>query len=69
LEPFAVRLVRDLGHFLLTTSEDTLVLVLETISSMFLVNVAKWLDTDLAKSLVVAILQVWNRNNKGNETD
>ena len=69
MEPFAVILARDLGHFLLTTSEDTLLLVLETISSMFLVNASKWLDAELAKSLVVAILQVWNRNNKGNDTD
>ena len=36
---------------------------------MFLVSAAKWLDMELAKSLVVAILQVWNRNNKGNDTD
>ncbi|KAM6498769.1 Armadillo-type fold, partial [Amanita muscaria] len=64
LSPYAVRMAKDLGPFLLATSEDTLLLVLETISSVITIDEAKWLDAELTNSLVAAILEVWNRNNK-----
>ncbi len=50
---------------LLSTSEDTLLIVLETISSVLRIDDASWLDTELANALVLAILQVWNKNIKG----
>lgn len=50
---------------LLSTSEDTLLIVLETISSVLRIDGASWLDTELANALVLAILQLWNKNIKG----
>jgi len=60
------RIAQDLGPFLLVTTEDTLSLVLETMSVVLDVDNGHWLTTDLANSLVLAVLQVWAKNNKGN---
>lgn len=49
------------------TSEDTLSLVLETLSVVVEVDKSKWMTPDLAHSLVVAVLEVWTKNNKGTE--
>ncbi|KAF9235123.1 ARM repeat-containing protein [Melanogaster broomeanus] len=65
LLPFVARIAQDLGPFLLLTTEDTLSLVLETMSVVLEVNKASWLTTDLANSLVLATLEVWTSNNKG----
>ena len=62
--PFVARIAKDLGPFLLDTSDDALSLVLETMSVVVQVDDGKWLTTDLAQSLVVALLDVW-KNNKG----
>ncbi|KAF8844142.1 ARM repeat-containing protein [Paxillus ammoniavirescens] len=64
LIPFVARIAQDLGPFLLLTSEDTLSLVLETMSVVLEVDKASWLTTDLANSLVLATLEVWTQNNK-----
>ncbi|PFH48408.1 hypothetical protein AMATHDRAFT_65585 [Amanita thiersii Skay4041] len=64
LLPYASRIAKDLCPFLPITNEDTLLLVLETISSVLEIDKAKWLDIELANSLVYAILQVWKHNNK-----
>ncbi|EDR15931.1 uncharacterized protein LACBIDRAFT_242896 [Laccaria bicolor S238N-H82] len=64
LVPFAPRIAKDLGPFMLLTSEDTLSLVLETLSVVVEVDQGKWLTHDLADSLVVAVLEVWHKNNK-----
>jgi hypothetical protein len=47
------------------TSDDTLSLVLETLSVVVQVDKGSWLTTELADSLVSAILEVWTKNNKG----
>lgn len=47
------------------TSDDTLSLVLETLSVVVQVDKASWISTELATSLVLAVLEVWNKNNKG----
>ena len=65
LTPFVPRITKDLGPFLLETTEDTLSLVLETLSVVVEVNSSKWMTQDLANSLVVAVLEVWTKNNKG----
>jgi hypothetical protein len=65
LTPFVLRIARDLGPFLLMTSEDTLSLVLETLSVVVEVNGGKWLTPELGNSLVIAVLEVWSKNNKG----
>ena len=65
--PFAPRIVRDLGPFLLVTSEDTLSLVLETIAVVLQVDQGKWLTAELSDSLVSAVLEVWHKNNKGEQ--
>ncbi|KAG6896763.1 hypothetical protein C0992_006277, partial [Termitomyces sp. T32_za158] len=60
----APRVTKSLGPFLFITSEDTLSLVLETLSVILEVEQAKWLTAEMAESLVVALLEVWNKNNK-----
>lgn len=65
LIPFASRITRDLGPFLLITSDDTLSLVLETLSVVLEVDQGQWLTPELARSLVSASLEVWSKNNKG----
>ncbi|KAF9225273.1 ARM repeat-containing protein [Gyrodon lividus] len=64
LIPFVARISQDLGPFLLLTTEDTLSLVLETMSVVLEVDKASWLTTALANSLVLATLEVWTQNNK-----
>ena len=63
--PFVPRIAKDLGPFLLVTSEDTLSLVLETLSVVVEVDGSKWLTPELANSLVLAVIEVWAKNNKG----
>ncbi|KAL4067241.1 armadillo-type protein [Scleroderma yunnanense] len=64
IKPFAPRIIQDLGPFLLATTEDTLSLVLETMSVVLEVDKGSWLSPELAQSLVLAVLEVWARNNK-----
>ncbi|KAF8963883.1 armadillo-type protein [Flammula alnicola] len=64
LIPFAPRIAQDLGPFLLMASDDTLSLVLETLSVVLEVERGKWLTPELAGSLVAAVLEVWSKNNK-----
>jgi hypothetical protein len=65
LTPFMPRIAKDLGPFLLVTSEDTLSLVLDTLSVVVDVGGGSWLPPDLANSIVIAVLDVWAKNNKG----
>ncbi|KAI0281277.1 ARM repeat-containing protein [Russula aff. rugulosa BPL654] len=58
------RIIRDLGPFLLETSEDTLSLVLETISVLCGVGKGSWFTLDLAVALTTALLDVWPKNMK-----
>ncbi|KAH0837873.1 armadillo-type protein [Lanmaoa asiatica] len=64
LKPYVARIAQDLGPFLLVTTEDTLSLVLSTMSVVLDVDKASWVTTDLANSLVLATLEVWTKNNK-----
>lgn len=59
------RIAQDLGPFLLVTTEDTLSLVLETMSVVLDVAQGRWLTADLANSIVLAVLEVWAKNSKG----
>ncbi len=63
--PQAERMAKDLGPFLLLTSEDTLTLVLETLASVARIGDGTWLTAGLVRDLVTAMLQVWAENNKG----
>ncbi|KAI9453938.1 hypothetical protein F5148DRAFT_451505 [Russula earlei] len=58
------RIIRDLGPFLLETSEDTLSLVLETVSVLSAVAKGSWFTTDLAVALAAALLDIWPKNMK-----
>ena len=62
--PLAPRIAKDIGPFLPVTSEDTLTLVLETLAVVEQIDDGKWITEDLARPLVVAILDVWMKNNK-----
>ncbi|TEB38615.1 ARM repeat-containing protein [Coprinellus micaceus] len=64
LAPFAPRIAHDLGPLLGVTSEDTLTLVLETLSVVIKINSGQWITSDLASALVIACLEVWHKNNK-----
>ncbi|KAF8899297.1 armadillo-type protein [Infundibulicybe gibba] len=64
LTPFVVRITKDLGPFLMMTSDDTLSLVLETLSVVLEVEQGKWLTVELADTLVLAVLDIWHKNNK-----
>ncbi|KAF8870248.1 ARM repeat-containing protein [Mucidula mucida] len=64
LTPFMARIARDMGPFIMQTSEDTLSLVLETLSVIVAVDKGTWMTSDLAHALVHAILDVWAKNNK-----
>jgi hypothetical protein len=59
------RIIRDLGPFLLETSEDTLSLVLDTVSVLATVGNGSWFTMDLAVALTTALLDVWPKNIKG----
>lgn len=68
LVPLAPRIAKDLGPFLLITSEDTLSLVLDTLENVVQAGEGKWMDADLAVALTQAFLEVWAKNNKGSCT-
>jgi hypothetical protein len=59
------RIIRDLGPFLVETTEDTLSLVLETVSVLSGVGRGSWFTLDLAVALTSALLDVWPKNMKG----
>lgn len=63
--PVAPQIAKDLGPLLLLTNEDTLSLILETLSAVIEVDGGKWITPELAESLVIVMLQVWAQNNKG----
>jgi hypothetical protein len=65
LTQFAPRIIGDLGPFMLATTEDTLLLVLETMSVCLEIDGGRWLTPDLARSVTSAALQVWGKTNKG----
>lgn len=65
LVPVIPRIAKAVGPFLTVTSEDTLSLVLESLSVIVEIDGGKWMTPDLANSLVVACLDVWMKNNKG----
>lgn len=64
LGPLAPRIAKDLGPFLLVTSEDTLTLVLEALSVVVEIE-GDWMTAQLAGDLVTAVLDVWTKNMKG----
>jgi hypothetical protein len=65
LAPFAPRIAQDLAPLLPIASEDTLSLVLETLSVVLEVDHGSWLTPELTETLVASALEVWNKNNKG----
>jgi hypothetical protein len=65
LSQFAPRIIGDLGPFMLATTEDTLLLVLETMSICIEIGGGNWLTPELANSVTSASLQVWTKTSKG----
>ncbi|EKM84237.1 hypothetical protein AGABI1DRAFT_52094 [Agaricus bisporus var. burnettii JB137-S8] len=64
LAPFAPRLAKDLGPILSAASEDTLGLVLESLSVVVQVDKGSWVTPDLAASITQVTLEVWHKNNR-----
>ena len=64
LAPLAPRIAKDLGPFLLVTSDDILNLVLEALSVVVEIE-GDWITAQLAGDLVTAVLDVWMKNVKG----
>ncbi|EUC67058.1 importin [Rhizoctonia solani AG-3 Rhs1AP] len=60
----APRILQDLAPLLLITVEETLALVMETLSVLLKVEGGKWLAADHAASLTTALLDVWRNNVK-----
>lgn len=60
----ASRILQDLAPLLLITAEETLTLVMETLSVLLKVEGGKWLTPDHASSLTTALLDVWRKNVK-----
>ncbi|KAH7338870.1 ARM repeat-containing protein [Rhizoctonia solani] len=60
----APRILQDLAPLLLVTVEETLALVMETLSVLLKVEDGRWLTADHAGSLTTALLDVWRRNVK-----
>lgn len=54
-----------MAPLLLVTVEETLALVMETLSVLLKVEEGKWLTPDHASSLTTALLDVWRKNVKG----
>ncbi|CAL1694900.1 unnamed protein product [Somion occarium] len=63
-QALAPRVVQDLQPFVTQTSEDTLSLVLETLSFVLLVNDGAWITPEIASSLLVSLMEVWTKFNK-----
>ncbi|KAG6810962.1 hypothetical protein H0H92_009610 [Tricholoma furcatifolium] len=61
----APRVANILGPFLFVASDDTLSLVLETLLVVLEVDKGSWLKPEMADSLVLALLEVLNKNIKG----
>ncbi|CAE6421477.1 unnamed protein product [Rhizoctonia solani] len=60
----APRILQDLAPLLLVTAEETLALIMETLSVLLKVEGGKWLTADHAGSLTTALLDVWRNNVK-----
>ncbi|KAG9100077.1 hypothetical protein FS749_016346 [Ceratobasidium sp. UAMH 11750] len=60
----APQIIQDLAPFLLGTAEETLSLVLETLTVLLKVEKGRWLTPELAASLTSALLDVWQKNVK-----
>lgn len=66
-EPLAPRIVGDIVPFLAMTSDDTLALVLDTLSVVVEIGDRAWINSELSAAIVNAVLDVWNRNQRGND--
>ncbi|KAH8835042.1 ARM repeat-containing protein [Flagelloscypha sp. PMI_526] len=64
IRPYAERIVKDLGPYLSSISDDSLLLVLETLSLVIENDDASWISVELASSLTSAILDVYTRTKK-----
>jgi hypothetical protein len=65
LVSYVSRIATDLVPFLAATSEDALSLSLETLSAIVGVDEGKWMTTEVANSLALAVLQAWMKNSRG----
>lgn len=63
--PLAPRIVNDIAPFLAMTSEDTLALVLDTLSVVVEIGGGDWITTELANAIVNAVFDVWYKNQRG----
>ena len=62
---YAPRILDILSSFLSTTSEDTLSLILDTLTVVVKIDLGIWLSPEATSSLTAAILDTWRRNSKG----
>ena len=62
--PFAVKIITDLTPLLPQTSEDVLVLLLETLASVIAVDDGH-LGSDLCGAVADVVLNVWVQNSRG----
>lgn len=65
LDSYASRILVDLTPFLRSTSEDTLALIVETLTVTVKINLGSWLTSEATILLTRAVLEAWQRNSKG----
>lgn len=65
IRPYAVRIIKDLCPFLAVISDDSLLLVLETVSLVIAIDEASWVTEELANDLTTVVLGVYSRTKKG----
>lgn len=65
LEPFTIRILSDLAPFLESTTEDTLTLIVETLTATVKINAGSWLTLDTTRPLAQAILGAWRKHCQG----
>jgi hypothetical protein len=65
LDSYASRILADLAPFLASTSEDTLALIVETLTVTVKINLGSWLTSEPTRLLTRAVLEAWRRNSEG----
>lgn len=61
----APRMIHNLGPLLLSTTEDTLTLILGTLDVSLQIDNGRWLTPDLTASISSALLEIWVKNARG----
>ncbi|KAF8336339.1 ARM repeat-containing protein [Cantharellus anzutake] len=62
---YAPRILATLAPFLSTAADETLSLILDTLTIVVQIDLGSWLNPDVVSSLTAALVDVWKRNYEG----